>query len=53
MLRYGLENPLIFGDLIDDWRFSYDRLVLSIRGSDEIKPRHVPLVSVAIGGFVE
>ena len=40
-------------DLISNWPFSCDGLVLSIRGSQEMKPRHAPRFSVAIGGSVE
>ena len=52
MLRYVLERPAIFY-LKGHWPFSYDVSALSIRGHQEMKPRHAPRLSVAVRGSVE
>ena len=44
---------LQLSDLIGNWPFSYYVLALSIRGSQEMKPRHAPRLSVAIRGSVK
>ena len=37
--------------LIGNWPFSYDTLALSIRASQEMKPRHPPRFSEVIRGY--